>query len=85
MDGLYSMHLQVEPAGQLTNLSGTIAPYGFYLITEASGANGAEVPTADASGAILMAAGAGKVKLLNNANDDCRSRILLVLVQQLLL
>jgi uncharacterized protein YdeI (BOF family) len=53
---------------QATNLSGTIAPYGFFLITQGGGANGIDLPTADASGGIAMAAGAGKVKLVNNAS-----------------
>ncbi|WML46610.1 lamin tail domain-containing protein [Neobacillus sp. PS3-34] len=52
---------------QVTPLAGTIQPHGYYLITEASGgANGIDLPTADASGAITMAAGAGKVALFNN-------------------
>jgi predicted extracellular nuclease len=53
-----------------TPLSGTIPAYGFYLITQAGGANGAAVPTADASGAITMAAGAGKVKLVSNIDPS---------------
>ena len=35
-----------------TNLAGTIKAHSFYLITEAGGANGVELPTADASGGI---------------------------------
>lgn len=53
-----------------TNLAGEIPAYGYYLITQAGGANGAVVPTADASGSTTMAAGAGKVKLVNNDNEQ---------------
>jgi DNA/RNA endonuclease YhcR with UshA esterase domain len=48
-----------------TPLSGTIPANGYYLITEAGGATGVETPTADASGAIAMAGGSGKVALMN--------------------
>jgi predicted extracellular nuclease len=49
---------------QVTALSGSIAPGKYYLVHESSGANGENLPAADASGAIMMAAGAGKVALL---------------------
>jgi hypothetical protein len=51
----------------VTPLSGSIAPGGYYLVQEAAGANlsAPALPTPDASGAIAMAAGAGKVALLN--------------------
>ena len=50
-----------------TNLSGTVPPGGYYLIQEAAGAGGTvSLPTPDATGAIAMAAGAGKVALVPN-------------------
>jgi len=52
---------------QRTNLSGTIAAGGYYLIQQAQGAGGTTpLPTPDASGAIPMAATAGKVALISN-------------------
>ena len=48
-----------------TNLSGTIPAYGYYLISEAGGATGEELPAPDASGSIAMAAASGKVALMN--------------------
>jgi predicted extracellular nuclease len=54
---------------QVTTLSGSIAPGGYYLIKEGTGTGcsgspcGAPLPTADATGTIAMAAGAGKVAL----------------------
>ena len=51
-------------AWQVTPLSGSIAPGGYYLIQEATGGGGTTpLPTPDATGAIAMAAGAGKVAL----------------------
>lgn len=50
---------------QVTNLSGILQPGQYYLIQEAGGANGIVLPTPDATGPIAMAAGAGKVALLN--------------------
>ena len=56
-------------AWQVTPLSGTIAPGGYYLVAEATGNGcsglpcGVPLPAADATGTILMAAGAGKVAL----------------------
>src|SRR6266536_3265317 len=47
-------------------LSGSLAPGQYYLVQLASGANGIALPTADASGTINMAAGAGKVVLVNS-------------------
>lgn len=44
-----------------------LAPGGYYMIGEASGANGAPLPCVNLSGAIAMAAGAGKVALVSNA------------------
>jgi len=49
-----------------TVLAGTIAPGQYYLVKESSNAAvGAVLPTADATGTITMAAGAGKVALVN--------------------
>jgi hypothetical protein len=50
----------------VTALSGTLQPGQHYLIQESSGgAAGSPLPTPDATGTIVMAAGAGKVALLN--------------------
>lgn len=54
---------------QVTPLSGTIAPGGYYLVKEDTGTGcsgspcGVAIPAADATGTIAMAAGAGKVAL----------------------
>ncbi|MEP6491091.1 MAG: DNA/RNA non-specific endonuclease [bacterium] len=51
---------------QVTNLTGSILPGGYYLVQEAAGAKDTTaLPTADATGAIAMAAGAGKVLVSN--------------------
>jgi hypothetical protein len=51
-------------AWQVTPLSGSIAPGGYYLVQEATGGGGTTpLPTPDAIGSIAMAAGAGKVAL----------------------
>jgi predicted extracellular nuclease len=53
---------------QVTPLSGVIAPGQYYLVQEATGGGGVTpLPTPDAIGAIPMAAGSGKVALVNNA------------------
>lgn len=50
---------------QATELSGSIAPGGYYLVQQAAGAGGSEdLPTPDAVGGINMAAGSGKVALV---------------------
>ncbi|TXI50964.1 MAG: nuclease, partial [Lysobacter sp.] len=51
-----------------TNLSGSIAAGGYYLIKQADGANTAALalPTPDATGTIAMSGTAGKVALTNN-------------------
>lgn len=50
----------------VTALSGSIAPGGYYLIQQAAGAGGTTpLPTPDATGSAAMAAGAGKVALVN--------------------
>jgi hypothetical protein len=52
---------------QVTNLSGPIQPGQYYLVQEAQGAGGTtNLPTPDAIGPIPMAAGAGKVALVNS-------------------
>ncbi len=48
------------------DLSGSIAPYKYYLVQLASGANGTALPTPDATGSINLAAGLGKVALVNS-------------------
>ena len=52
-------------AGQLTELTGTLAPGQYLLVQQAGGAVGVPLPTADIVDAtpIAMAAGAGKVAL----------------------
>jgi predicted extracellular nuclease len=50
-----------------TTLTGSIAAGGFYLVAEgAGGTPSAVLPTPDATGTIAMAAGAGKVALVND-------------------
>lgn len=52
----------------LTVLSGTIPVGGYYLVQEAAGTGGTtSLPTPDATGGIALAAGAGKVALVNNS------------------
>ncbi len=52
---------------QITALSGSIAPGGYYLIQEAQGSGGTTpLPTPDATGAILMSGTHGKVALVNS-------------------
>ncbi|MBS1790805.1 MAG: lamin tail domain-containing protein [Acidobacteria bacterium] len=48
-----------------TDLSGMLAPGKYLLIQEAGGANGSPLPSPDITGAIAMAAAAGKVVLTN--------------------
>ena len=66
--------VQYQSAGgsgewQVTDLSGTIAPGGYYLVKESTGNScsglpcGVPLPAADKTGTIQMAAGAGKVAL----------------------
>jgi len=52
----------------VTNISGNIAPHGFYLIQEAAGSNGAatSLPSPDATGSISMSSTAFKVALCNS-------------------
>jgi uncharacterized protein len=52
---------------QVTSLSGTIQPGGYYLVQQAQGAGGtAPLPTPDAIGSIFMSATNGKVALVDN-------------------
>lgn len=48
----------------VTPLTGTIAPGGYFLVRQSTGANGSPLPVADVNGSIAMAAGAGKVALM---------------------
>jgi uncharacterized protein len=53
----------------VTPLAGTIAPGRYYLIQQASGgANGSNLPPADATGSISMSASAGKIALVTNTS-----------------
>ncbi len=49
----------------ITSLSGSLAPGQYYLVQESGGSTGLPLPTADATGKVNMAAGAGKVILAN--------------------
>src|SRR5258705_63189 len=64
--------VQYAPASggtwQTTALTGTIEPGGYYLVHEAGGSTGSNLPPADVSGTIAMSTTAGKVALVNNAN-----------------
>ncbi|MGO1072161.1 Calx-beta domain-containing protein [Lysobacter sp. CA199] len=52
---------------QLTRLTGSIAPGGYYLVKQADGSGGSvALPTPDAVGTLAMGAGAGKVALVNH-------------------
>jgi uncharacterized repeat protein (TIGR01451 family) len=51
----------------VASLTGSVAPYHYYLVQLASGgANGAALPTADASGTINISATSGKLALVNS-------------------
>ena len=65
---------------QLTPISGTLAPGGYYLVQEGAGAGGASpLPTPDATGSIAMSAANGKVALVTGGG----SGIGLMIVQAL--
>jgi uncharacterized protein (TIGR03437 family) len=51
-------------ASKVDLTSGTIAPGQYFLVQLSGGANGAPLPTPDATGSIAMAASAGKVALV---------------------
>jgi predicted extracellular nuclease len=64
-----------------TPLTGTIGAGRYFLVKESGGTNGTPLPPADASGNIAMAAGSGKVALVNNTNalsGDCPAASLVV-------
>ena len=44
----------------------TLSPGQYYLVQQAGGSNGAQLPTPDATGTIAMAAGSGKVALVKS-------------------
>jgi DNA/RNA endonuclease YhcR with UshA esterase domain len=53
---------------QVTSItSGSIPAYGYFLIAQGGGSNGAELPAADATGGLTMAAASGKIVLVNNS------------------
>ncbi len=53
---------------QVTPLSGTIAPGGYYLIQEAAGAGGGgPLPISDATGSVSISVSGGKIALLSNS------------------
>ncbi|HYE66436.1 MAG TPA: lamin tail domain-containing protein, partial [Pyrinomonadaceae bacterium] len=53
---------------QVTLLSGSIPPGGYYLVQQAQGAGGTtNLPTPNATGTIAMSATSGKVALINNS------------------
>ena len=52
---------------QVTNISGTVNAYSYYLVQEAAGTGGTTyLPTPDATGTIAMSSTAGKIALVNN-------------------
>jgi len=52
---------------QVTNLTGTIAPHGFFLVEEAAGTGGSvNLPTPDFIGTLLLSSTAGKVALVSS-------------------
>jgi uncharacterized protein len=54
---------------QVTALSGSIGPGGYYLVKQADGAGGSvDLPTPDATGTIAMSGTAGKVALSNTGS-----------------
>lgn len=51
----------------VTNLTGTIAPHGFFLVQEAQGTGGTQaLPTPDVTGTLALSSTAGKVALVNS-------------------
>lgn len=52
-----------------TNLSGSIAAGGYYLVQLHGGMNGIDLPTADATGNSNLAITAGKIALVSSQND----------------
>jgi uncharacterized protein len=58
---------------QVTALSGTLQPGHYYLVQEGGGANGANLPAPDATGAIAMSSTAGKVLLVRTTTAQTGS------------
>ncbi|MFT3791154.1 MAG: Calx-beta domain-containing protein [Rudaea sp.] len=56
-------------ASNLVALTGSIPAGGYYLVAMTPGTTGADLPTADATGTIAMAAGAGKVALVTTQSS----------------
>ena len=51
----------------VTNLTGTIAPHGFFLVQEAQGTGGSQsLPTPDVTGTLALSSTAGKIALVNS-------------------
>jgi phosphatidylserine/phosphatidylglycerophosphate/cardiolipin synthase-like enzyme/DNA/RNA endonuclease YhcR with UshA esterase domain len=68
LDGWSVQYISATGTGtwKVTNLTGSIASHGFYLIQEDSGTGGTmNLPTPDAAGSLAIAATAGKVALCN--------------------
>ncbi|QDS35612.1 chitobiase/beta-hexosaminidase C-terminal domain-containing protein [Brevibacillus brevis] len=56
------------PSWNKTDLTGSIAPYGFYLIQQAAGTGGvADLPAPEVTGTLAMAGTQGKVALVSHA------------------
>ncbi|MGG4458550.1 chitobiase/beta-hexosaminidase C-terminal domain-containing protein [Brevibacillus porteri] len=56
------------PSWNKTDLTGSIAPYGFYLIQQAAGTGGvADLPAPEVTGTLAMAGAQGKVALVSHA------------------
>ncbi|WP_255309744.1 lamin tail domain-containing protein [Paenibacillus pasadenensis] len=53
------------PNSNVLTLSGSIPPGGYFLTKHSGGANGAALPTPDATGTLNLAAASGKVRLSN--------------------
>src|SRR4051794_28596307 len=51
-----------------TTLAGAIPPGGFYLIREATGSSGADLPAPDAGGSLALATGSGRIALVSTAS-----------------
>jgi phosphatidylserine/phosphatidylglycerophosphate/cardiolipin synthase-like enzyme len=68
LDGWSVQYISATGTGtwKTTNLTGSIASHGFYLIQEDSGSGGTtNLPTPDAAGTLAIAASAGKIALCN--------------------
>jgi predicted extracellular nuclease len=52
---------------QVTALTATIQPGGYYLVQQAGGVTGSNLPTADVVGTIFISATAGKLALVSNS------------------